>query len=98
MEKRKAKAMPDVRVDGTITNEELRIRLNEGGISSDDESVVIEVRTRRRKRAKRNRDDEYSLSDNDGEEGCSDQLSDDMNYYYERIISRATKNPIIAVH
>ena len=41
MEKRKAKAMPDVRVDGTITNEELRIRLAEGGISSDDESVVI---------------------------------------------------------
>jgi len=89
--------MPDVRVDGTITNAELRIRLAEGGISSDDESVVIEVRTRRRKRAKRNRDDEYSLSDNDGEEDCSDQLSDDMNYYYERI-SRATKKTIIAVH
>ena len=81
-EKRKAKAMPDVRVDGTITNEELRIRLAEGGINSDDESEIIEIRARRRKRAKRNHDEDYCLSDNDGEEDCSDQLSDDMNYYY----------------
>ena len=65
-DKRGAKAMPEVRVDGTITNEELRIRLTKGGINCDKESEVIEVLSRRRN----------FLSDNGGEE------DDMNYYYY----------------